>query len=152
MFTRVTDGCLEGISLPITSTPFVRKSQPKPQGRLSVGNRKLTISVFDGLAMRPVTISAKDALVDLLEKVSKTLKRPNNSVQMVYEAPWSSKLNSKKCLAYVSSEEELDEFWMACVRYVAGGKGKKPKELLATDIVFRNMLDGAQASFTNHYY
>lgn len=141
---RKTDIHSEEILGPLTSTPAVRKSKPK--GRLTIGEHKLTVSVFDGLATRHVTITTLDALFDLLEKVSKTLKRPNTAVEMGYEAPWSSKVNSKKCLAYVTNEEELNEFWLSYVRYTGKQKGKKPKEVTASDIVFRNMKDTAQVS------
>ncbi len=128
---------------PVTSTPFVRKS--KPMGRTSVGKLKLKINVFDGLALRPVTITTEDTVFDLLEKVAIVLKRPTVAIEMGYEAPWSLKINSKKCLAYISNEEELDDFWLAYAGYTAKQqKGQKKKEVAAGSITFRNMLDGSQ--------
>ncbi len=104
------------------------------------------VQVHDGLAMRAVTISTLDGLFDLLEKIATAMKRPNNLVEMGYEAPWSAKIGTKKSLAYVSNEEELDDFWLSYARYVAKQGGKKQKKAEEVVIVFSNMQDIAKVS------
>ncbi len=74
------------------------------------------------------------------------MKRPNNLVEMGYEAPWSAKIGTKKSLAYVSNEEELDDFWLSYARYVAKQGGKKQKKAEEVVIVFSNMQDIAKVS------
>lgn len=151
---------------PVTSTPYVRKrpavasQQPpvksKPKGRKTVGDYDVKVSVHDGIAMRSVSISTKDALLDLLEKIAELMKRPNHMVQMAYKAPWSSKVGTKKISTYITTDGELDDFWLAYHGHVTkiaskAVAGKKPKvtEVTVVGIVFRNMNDdAAQASLS----
>ncbi len=75
------------------------------------------------------------------------MKRPNHKVEMGYEAPWSSKVANKKCVAYISNDDELDDFWLAYARYLEAQRKKLKKatgEVVISDIVFRNMSDGVQ--------
>ena len=125
----------------LTSTPYVRRTAPK--GRKALGRLDVKVQVHDGVAMRNVNISSKDGLYELLEKIANAMKRPSNLVEMGYEAPWSSKVGQKRNLAYVSNEDELDDFWVAFSRY-SKGKGAKDQDGPNSTIVFRNMLDNAQ--------
>ena len=70
---------------------------------------------------------------------------------MGYEAPWSLKIGTKKSLAYIMNEDELDEFWIAYTRYITPKKGAKKGTAAIEEvagIVFRNMFDSAQVSAT----
>ncbi|KLO19024.1 hypothetical protein SCHPADRAFT_885687 [Schizopora paradoxa] len=121
------------------STPFPHKKRVVPKGRQSVGKLNIKVQVHDGVALRNVCISSKDGLYELLEKISNAMKRPSQLVEMGYEAPWSSKVGQKKNLAYVTNEDELDDFWVSLNRY-AKGKYTSADEWGA-GIVFRNMQD-----------
>ncbi len=93
--------------------------------------------------MRTVSLSSAESFFDVLEKICKTMGRANNQVIMGYEAPWSAKINSKKCVAYISNEEELREFWSSyagCVESKKKGKGV----VSITGIVFVNMSNNTQ--------
>lgn len=126
-----------------TSTPFPKKSVVA-KGRLSLPKLNIKVQVHDGVALRNVAISSKDGLYELLEKISKAMKRPAHSVEMGYEAPWSSKVGQKKNLAYVTNEDELDDFWVSLNRY-AKGKYTSADEWGA-GVVFRNMMDNLPVS------
>ncbi len=130
---------------PVTSTPFVRKRVETVKSRRTIKQRELKVYVHDGLAMRTVTIGTADSLFSVLEKIAFAMKRPNNQVEMGYKAPWSLKINNKKSLAYISSEEELDDFWLSLDSYEVKQKAKK-KASNASDIVFSNMMDNAQVN------
>ena len=112
----------------------------------------IKISVHDGLGMRPITISPVDTQLDVLEKTALAMKRPNHAIEIGYEAPWSSKIGTKKCLAYLSTQDELDDFWLAYERYGKSQLAKKRKngEEKPCDIVFRNMLDGSAVRVPLH--
>ncbi len=119
-----------------------------PKGRKTIGKHQIKVSVYDGVAMRTVTISTDNSLLDLLEKVCTIIKRPNTKVEMGYKAPWSSKIRTKKVMAYISNEEELDDFWLAYARHLATQKKKSKANAVVeiSGIVFHNILDGTQVS------
>lgn len=100
--------------------------------------------------MRSVTICSLDTLLELLEKICSAMKRPNNKVEMGFEAPWSAKIGSKKCVAYISNVEELGDFWLAYSSHLDALKKKQKKkcsdEVVVTGIVFHNLMDSAQVS------
>lgn len=154
-FLSIMSSRLTGFSAvgPVTSTPFVRKTAA-PKGRKTIGKHNIKVDIHDGVAMRKVPVSTSDSRLDLLEKVSTAMKRPNSMVELGYEAPWSAKINNKKCVAYISNEEELDDFWLALARHMAAQKKKlKGKsEVADPGIVFHNILDSAQASQMNFEY
>lgn len=108
---------------PVTSTPYVPKAAPK--GRKTVGKLKAKVHVYDGIGLRPVGISTEDDRLDLLEKVCTAMKRPHQKVEMGYEAPWSAKVGSKKCIAYLSNDEEYDDFWLSFSRQQKKAKGEE---------------------------
>lgn len=113
------------------------------------GNREVKVSVHDGLAMRTLTVKTSDSFIDVLENISALMKRPNTQVEMGYEAPWSTKIGSKKSLAYITTDEELENFWSAYVGYVKkGGKKQLDANGSVLGIVFHNMkqMEGAQVS------
>ena len=113
--------------------------KPEAKGRKTVAPRELKVQVHDGLALRSVTIRTADNLLETLEKIAGAMKRPNNQVEMGYEAPWSAKTGSKRTLAYISNDEELDDFWASLDTYTSKQKTKKNEN--SYDIIFRNMLD-----------
>lgn len=132
-----------------TSTPFVRKtSKALPKDRKPIGKYVVKVSVHDGLAMRSVTICSLDTLHELLEKICAAMKRPNHKVEMGFDAPWSSKIGSKKCVAYISNAEELADFWNAYARCLEQQKKKQKgnAEVVVSGIVFHNLMDSAQVS------
>ncbi|KLO05822.1 hypothetical protein SCHPADRAFT_946603 [Schizopora paradoxa] len=136
------DGFLDALA----STPFPRRRVP-PKGRKAVGKLDIKVQVHDGVALRNVNISSKDGLYELLEKIANAMKRPSQSVEMGYEAPWSSKVGQKKNLAYVTNEDELDDFWISLNRYA---KGKYTgADDWGAGIVFRNMQDNIQVAKGN---
>ena len=105
--------------------------------------QSLRVNVHDGVTMHIINISMSDSHLTVLEKTAQAMRRPNNLIEIGYEAPWSSKIGTKKNLAYISSKEELDEFWLAYGRYVDIQRLKKrcSIEEVACEITFRNMLD-----------
>ncbi|KLO04689.1 hypothetical protein SCHPADRAFT_896835 [Schizopora paradoxa] len=126
---------------PITSTPAVRKKQKvELKGRKAIAPRDVKVQVHDGLALRSVTIATADSLFDTLEKIAGAMKRPNNQVEMGYEAPWSAKTGTRRTLAYISNDEELDDFWTSFATYTSKPKNRKADN--SYDIIFRNMMDG----------
>lgn len=95
--------------------------------------------------MRNASINTKDGYLDVLEKVAVVMKRPNQQVEMGYEAPWSAKIGTKKCLAYIASEDDLDEFWIAYAAHCKKQNAKKKANADATSgIIFKNMRDSLQ--------
>ncbi|KAL5512281.1 hypothetical protein ACEPAG_9375 [Sanghuangporus baumii] len=109
---------------------------------------EIKVKVHDGLAERIVTISSLDKHVDVLEKAAQAMKRPNHLVEIGYEAPWSSKIGTKKSLTYLSNPDELTEFWCAYRRYVKDQRSKRRNrdQEITCEIVFRNMLDTLQGA------
>ena len=102
--------------------------------------------------MRQISITPLDTQLDVLEKTASAMKRPNHATEIGYEAPWSSKIGSKKSLAYLSTQDELDDFWLAYNRYVNGQLAKKKKKgpsEISCEIVFRNMMDNLAAVSPN---
>ncbi len=138
----VTNKSFPALLGPVTSTPFVRKTAA-PKGRKTIGHHEIKVDVHDGVAMRKVAITTADSRLDLLEKICTAMKRPNSKVELGYEAPWSAKINNKKCVAYISNKEELDDFWLALARHMAAQKKKlKGKsEVADPGIIFHNILD-----------
>lgn len=118
------------------------------KGRKAIGQHAMKVFAHDGLAMRIVNISTSDTHLELLEKIATSMKRPNHLVEIGYEAPWSTKVGSKKSLAYITNEEELDSFWLAYSQFSKKQKGKTQKRRAESscDIIFRNMLDNAPVS------
>ncbi len=129
----------------MSSTPFVRKTVAPTK---AVSKREIKVSVHDGIAMRTVAISSTESLLQILEKICSAIRRPNNKVEMGYEAPWSSKIGSKKLVSYISNDDELSEFWRAYERFLETQKSKQKGKSIAeiSGIVFHNVLDGAQVS------
>ena len=131
----------------VTSTPVVRKRVVVQKGRKTVGKRQVRVQVHDGVATRSVDITTGDDINQLLEKVSSLMKRPSVHVQMGYEASWSTKVGTKKCLSWLSSEAELDDFWLAYVRFVSKpGNKKKSAEEMSVEVIFHNMSEVIQVS------
>jgi hypothetical protein len=129
---------------PNTSTPCVRRSAL--YGHNLVGQKTLKIKVHDGLGERAMSISSSDQHLDILERTAQMMKRPNHAVEIGYEAPWSSKTGTKKNLAYISNDDELDEFWLAYSRYVKVQQKKRQNrgQEIVCEIIFRNMFDNPQ--------
>ncbi len=144
--SKLTPQRREEVLGPVTSTPCARSLTPK--GRKTLGRKEINIDVHNGVALRPIKISTSLGHLALTEKVAASMNKPYNLVELGYEAPWSSKMNNKKCRAYISNEAELDNFWLSYVRHVKAQKGKKGKnaEVTVDGIVIYNMLDLAQAS------
>lgn len=135
----------------MTSTPFVRKKKAVQRVATARAKKKddkddddddndneedvklykAKIDVHDGFAMRPVTIVSNEGLLTVLTKVAEAMSRENPEVQMCYEAPWSAKEGTKKCLSYVTNTTELKVFWSAYKIYA-----KKKEDVCG--IVFRN--------------
>lgn len=133
----------------LTSTPYVprktavKKRAPARRSRAQVPEDEeedfpmyceAQIGVNDGAALRSVTINSNMKYLDVLSRVGGAMQRPNNEVQMCYEAHWSQKNGSKKVPAYVTSEDELALFFDS-YRRNANKKGG------TEGIMFRNMLD-----------
>lgn len=129
----------------MTSTPFVRR---KPALKTKEVRHEIKVSVHDGVGTRSVTLSSSEGLLDVLNKIATVMQRLPRQVQMGYEAPWSSKSGSKKILAYITNEEELEDFWSAYNGYLEGLGPKKRKDLggKVPGILFSNMLESAQVS------
>ncbi|KLO04997.1 hypothetical protein SCHPADRAFT_896620 [Schizopora paradoxa] len=147
---------------PVTSTPFVRKKaapkgKKKAPAKATAATRKSAartveeqdeeeddpfmvyeakINVHDGAALRQVKINSKESLLDVLSKVAAAMLRLNNEVEMSCEAPWSTKMGSKKIPQYITNAIELEEFWVNFKRRV-----KKTKTMDIPGILFRNMRD-----------
>lgn len=115
---------LKDLRLPLTLTPYARKPAAA-KGRATMRGMKVKVNVHDCVALRSLTISTSEPYLEVLERVAMVMKRPNNRVEIVYEAPWSSKIGAKKALAYISNEDELDDFWLAYGRYVKKQENKK---------------------------
>ena len=96
--------------------------------------------------MCTVPISSEESHLDLLEKIATSMKRPNAMVEIGYEAPWSAKIGTKKCVAYLSNEDDLTEFWSSFASYVRGQGKKKWAEGSVPGIVFQNMIGVTQVS------
>ena len=129
---------------PVTSTPFARKHAAK---KVCDTNEEtiIEINVHDGLGMRITSISSSDSYLEVLEKTAMAMKRPNHSVEIGYEAPWSSRIGTKRNLAYISSDDELANFWLSYNRYTRNQQSKKRKhdKAVVCEIVFHNMLANA---------
>ena len=136
---------LDDVLAPVTSTPFIIRKNGTTKSRNVIGGKAIKVSIHDGIAMRVTSISPSDTHLDVLEKAATLMKRPNHMVEIGYEAPWSSKIGTKKNIAYISNEEELDDFWLAYDRYMKNQIKKRNRgEEIVCEIVFRNMLDNAQ--------
>ncbi len=130
---------------PVTSTPAVRRAIKAngQQAKDKKGTKKhqIKVSVHDGQGMHRATISSSDPIFDLLEKIAAAMKRSTQQVEMGYEAPWSHKIKSKKCISYITNSEELDEFWMSFFQY---SSTKKIEDVQG--IVFHNMKGSTEVS------
>lgn len=113
-----------------------------------VGKLNAKIQVSDGIGTRLVTITSRESFVEVLEKIANTMKRPNSTVELGYEAPWSSKNGSKKCISYISNQNDLNEFWLAAGRYTTKQTGKKNAgdPNVVEGVVIHNMVDVIQVS------
>ena len=130
------------------STPYIGKCmKPGPFPQDTIGQTQpVQVLVHDGLGMRRISITPLDTQLDVLEKTASAMKRPNHAIEIGYEAPWSSKIGTKKSLAYLSTQEELIDFWIAYKRYIKGQLSKKKKgQEINCEIVFRNMMDNLAA-------
>lgn len=140
----LTSHTLDNVLFPVTSTPHGGNLAAR---RASSGLRtkSVKVNVHDGVALRPIAISPLDSLTDILEKTAVAMRRPQHTVEIGYEACWSSKIGSKRSPAYISSSAELDEFWMAYHTYVQNQQGKKGNYGKDIDcaILFRNMLNSS---------
>ncbi len=132
-------------SHPTTSTPFVRRPAVA-KGRQSTTTYSVKVNVHDGLAMRLVPLKSTDSLMEVLVKVVNVLQRAVYQVKMGYDAPWSAKVGTKKVQTYITTDEELEEFWVAYDRYLSnlGPKKKKDSGGEISGIVFCNMNDVTQ--------
>ncbi len=65
------------------------------QGRKVNGECKAKVQVHDGSAFREITITSTESLLDVLDKVSKAIKRPSRTINLGYVAPWSMKIKSR---------------------------------------------------------
>ncbi len=63
------------------------------------------------MATRTMNMCSVETHIDLLEKVGKIFKRLNQSIEIGYEALWSAKIAGKKCVAYISNDDDLEELW-----------------------------------------
>ncbi len=97
--------------------------------------------MHDGAALRQVKINSKETHLDVLSKVAAAMLRLNNEVEMSCEAPWSTKMGSKKIPQYITNNIELEEFWVNFKR-----RAKKMKTMDIPGILFRNMRDSNVSS------
>lgn len=121
----------------------------QPKCREDLGNLELNCQVHDGRGMRTITITPKNDHLDVLFKVSQVVKRPSTVIELGYQAPWSTKKGTKRCCAYISSDEELDLFWSAYIGYMVKKTPKSGKEPPPPEILMCDMLDeqmGTKAS------
>ena len=134
----------DDILLPITSTPHGGDLTAR-KARSALSAKSVKVNVHDGLALRPITISPLDSLSDILEKTSTAMRRPRHTVEIGYEACWSSKVGNKRNSAYISTSAELSDFWAAFHRYVKDQQSKKGNSGKDVEcaILFRNMLDNS---------
>ena len=111
--------------------------------RLENTLQSVKINIHDGLAMRILEVNSGMSFLDVQDLVAETMKRSSPSVEIGYEAPWSAKVGTKKTLAYITSEAELSDFWLAYKRYVGSSKpGKRSKTTTENmEIIFRNLRD-----------
>lgn len=134
---------------PITSTPFPRKQAASMQGRKVNGECKAKVQVHDGSAFREITITSTESLLDVLDKVSKAIKRPSRTINLGYVAPWSMKIKSTKCPSYITTDDELHAFWLAYVGYQghsARGKKQAAKAEMVSGITFQDIKDDEQVN------
>ncbi len=143
---------------PVTSTLFVRKkSTAKGKKKAPKATRQSAartveekedeeddptavyeakINVHDGAALRQVNINSQESLLDVLSKVAAAMLRNNHEVEMSCEAPWSTKIGTKKIPQYITNATELEEFW-----FNFRSRAKKTKCSDIPGILFRNMRD-----------
>lgn len=134
-----SDHYLDSILGPVTSTPHPAKRVAQPaKARKQI---KIKVQVHDGNGSRYVSISNSESFVDILERIAQLLKRPNQSVSLGYEAPWSAKIRTKKLVAYITNDKDLEEFWSEYFGYLDGQAKKKGGNGTVSGIVFLNMLD-----------
>ncbi|KLO04585.1 hypothetical protein SCHPADRAFT_947594 [Schizopora paradoxa] len=140
----------------VTSTPFPRKKAKTLEKVTFVesedenSTKSVKVQVHDGVALTQMTVSTTDSYLTVLQKMAAVMQRPTPSVKLAYEAAWSQKIGTKKCPAYVTSDQEMANFWAQMEDHKTKiGKGK-PKSWKITDeslgITFRNMLAEAQKS------
>lgn len=158
---RLTQDWIASILGPVTSTPAIAKKCKQANGRtkavkatttptasiIGVGDFSTKVGVHDGVGLRNVTICDSDEYLDMLEKIAMVMKRPNRKIELAYEAPWSAKQGTKKCVTYLTNGDELEEFWSSYVGYVTklATKKEKPSEMKVSGILFINVMDGAGA-------
>ena len=130
---------LVSVFRPFTSTPHPRKVAKPTREKVDV-----KIQVFDGLAMRSATIPSSANYVRMLDTIAKSMRRPNESVMLGYEAPWSPKLGTKKVVAYISNDMDVDQFFDEYFDHIDELKAKKKTKsakITVNGILFRNMID-----------
>lgn len=109
----------------------------------------MKIQVHDGLGNRNTTLQNDEAFIDFLHKISKIIKRPTQHIEIVFEGPWSAKIGTKKCVSYITNDEELDEFRLQYEAYRQSlqKKTKPPgRDVEVTGVILYNLLDGIPVS------
>ncbi len=91
------------------------------------------------MGLRYIDISSSETYIDVLEKTAQVFQRPNQCIQLGYEAPWSTKIGSKKSLAYISNDKDLAELWTEYGGYLKEQAKKKAGDEKSSGIMFRNM-------------
>ncbi|EJD07047.1 uncharacterized protein FOMMEDRAFT_26164 [Fomitiporia mediterranea MF3/22] len=143
--TEVTEGSLsfESIELDsetfeeedtIMSTPVVHRHQLANNTVETDSERLVKVSVHDGTGLRIIRLKKLYKYLYVLELASASMKLMPTSVELGYKASWSSKTGSKRNIMFITSSEELADFWEEYKRYNAK-PGKK------CEIVFRNMQE-----------
>ncbi|KLO09579.1 hypothetical protein SCHPADRAFT_892976 [Schizopora paradoxa] len=134
-----------------TSTPLPvkkmadAKTAPPKKCRKNIGYHELEVQVHDGLGLRQIYISTMDGIGSVVDKAADSMKRDTYNVDIGYEAPWSHKVGTKKVPVYITTEVELDNFWVAYDGY----REKLEKKNLTdpiTGVLFINMKDESKPS------
>lgn len=134
---------LDEAFLPITLMPFAGDREALRVRSTLAARGSVKVNVHDGFALRPISISPSDSLREILEKTSNAMRRPGHTVEIGYEASWSSKIGNKRSAAYISNKAELNAFWTAYDRYVKVQQTKKgnSRKDIECNVLFQNMLD-----------
>ena len=130
-----------------TSTPFPAKkkapanTKPTPKKcRTNIGFHQLEVQVHDGLGLRQIFVSTDDTIGKVVDKAANSMKRDTYNVDIGYEAPWSHKVGTKKVPVYITTDVELDNFWVAYDGYREKLEKKNITDPI-TGVLFINMKD-----------